>query len=173
MPLILCRSLAVLPLCLVSAGFAQEDAKKDLERRQLYNECRPMGLEVTGEVWDPSLTDSGKAYLSKAFNSLVEATERAARQRLIDEGIYTESWKEAGMSLLSIHVVELSGNLLYEIAYFKPVTDDFGNRFPAPSYQRSYPHVMGDSTKGKGPPLGVALDFFVLAYFRANLECRP
>ena len=125
-------------MALAAAGGAEpEQWDKPSERLRLYNECRPMLLRVEGQFKDDQLSLLDRGQLSDSFRSLVETMETKLRAFLTDVDLYTDSPEESG-ALLHVRVLDVAGGTLVMIDYYKPVTDDFGNRSYAATWREAF-----------------------------------
>ena len=70
-----------------------------------------------------------------AFRSLVKTMETKLRAFLTEVDLYTDSVEESGTTALVMNVSEVTGGTVLMLEFYKPVTDDFGNRSVAATWK--------------------------------------
>ena len=146
----------------------EEKGRQEQARFELFNECRPVWLSVTGinlNGEEEELTDSTE----RALQNAIEIRLRSAR-------LYAKNRLEAGLAYLLVIAItsplsDTGGNVSnVSIAYQKPVWDKFENSSIVETWEES---AEGLISKGIGDILSDAsqlADTFLVEYLRVNEE---
>ena len=130
--------------------------KTQMERFQLFSDCRPMLLEM-------EVVDEARAI------GLTTATLRAAAEsRLRAARLYTEDVGRAGFTLLYVNATVVGAAFNVRIEYNKTFADKFGEIGSASTWQMS---STGTHDRDPGyilSQLSRAMNEFLVAYLRAN-----
>ena len=140
-------------LTLPSAG--QGGGSDVLERLQLYNGCRPVGLVVEVVVRD-----------AKELGLTEKAVRRVAERRLRIARLYTD---EPTATLL-VKVAVLDAAFTETVSYFKQVVDSYGTAGVAITWTNSGLGLHGGKARYITSRLSEDLDEFLSEYLRVNAE---
>ena len=154
------RSLAALTLAvlaLLAPDTAGQDYPKHLERFDLFNACRPMGLVIE------HLHDH-----AAAIGLTREALQAAAESRLRAARLYSDDSANAGFTYLYVQVSVAGQAHAISVRYNKRLTDEFGISGWAVTWQSGSTGTHSGQAGFIVSSLSRHLDKFLAAYLRVN-----
>ncbi|MXY68586.1 MAG: hypothetical protein F4Y47_08495 [Acidobacteriia bacterium] len=149
----------LLLVALLAPGIAGQDISNRLERFYLFNACRPMQLVV--EELDDDAADIGLTQ---------EALQAAAESRLRAARLYAVDGIRADFSHLYVNINVTPRAFSVSLAYYKWVTDEFGQSASAQTWHSGATGTHGGDAGYIVSALSQYLDTFLAAYLRVNEE---
>lgn len=146
---------------LLAAGSTSADEVSDLDRFELWNDCRPMDFDVIGLSGDSD---------AKAIGLTEDAVKAVILKRLRAAGLYSKDQNETELSslLASVNIVNVAFTTIVD--YYKVVSDSAtGLMYTAPTWSSS---VTGVNTKSTPAfilsSVTYKTDEFIDEYLRVN-----
>ena len=100
---------------LLAAGSASADEVSDRDRFELWNDCRPLSLEVVD-----GLSEDADAIVIGLTEDAIEA---AVRSRLRTAQLHSRDENETAWSFLFVNVNVVGSSFVTILEYYKPVRD--------------------------------------------------